>query len=213
VKQIKPLSDERIELLLRPYGGSVGAALCEQMRIYISTLLFWNEKISLTTVTDPEQIVRVHFGESFFAARVEGIAKGRVADIGTGAGFPGIPIRMVSSEVELTLVEPVAKKTAFLGEVVRKIGISGVSIIRCRMEEMPVVTGGFDFVTARALGQYERLLQWAKTRLAENGRVILLIGEGEVERLAKLPDWQWQNPVRVPETEGKLVFAGINRKD
>src|SRR5580692_6658047 len=151
--------------LLAPYGVVPDHGLCESINLSISTLALWNSKISLTTVTNPEEIVRTHFGESFFAARTIPIRAGRVADIGTGAGFPGIPIRMVAPEIKLTLVEPVAKKTAFLGEIVRKLGLSGVDIIRCRMEELPEDNCGFDFVTARALGEYKKFAKWAAGRL------------------------------------------------
>ncbi|HTW30709.1 MAG TPA: RsmG family class I SAM-dependent methyltransferase, partial [Candidatus Sulfotelmatobacter sp.] len=116
------LSDAFIKDVLLPYGMDPDGDLCAAIRAYIAILLKWNSKIALTTVTEPGEILRIHFGESFFACATAGIGAGRVADIGTGAGFPGIPIRMVSPSVDLILVEPVAKKTAFLHEVVRKLG-------------------------------------------------------------------------------------------
>lgn len=202
------LPDKRIRETLLPYGVDADSGLCNGIRIYTETLLRWNAKISLTTITDPGEILRVHFGESFFVALVAGIADGRVADIGTGAGFPGIPIRMVRPGVDLTLIEPVAKKTAFLGEISRNLAISDTSIIRCRMEELPADVAAFDLITARALGKYEALLRWAKRRISQNGSVTLLLGESDVEQISKDQSWAWRQPVRIPGSNGRFVLHG-----
>jgi 16S rRNA (guanine527-N7)-methyltransferase len=201
------LTDDLIEQQLLPYGVPIDQELCERIRIYVAFLLQWNSKISLTAITDPAEILRVHFGESFFAAAVAGIGKGRVADIGTGAGFPGIPIRMVSPLVDLTLVEPVLKKAVFLREVVRRLGFTDVNIIRCRMDEIPPNLE-VDFVTARALGKYSDLLSWAKSRLSRNGKLVLLLGKAEAERLMQEKGWQWGDTARIPETKGRFVVVG-----
>lgn len=206
------LSDVRMQSVLRLYGVEADSELCEKIRIYVSTLLQWNAKISLTTITDPEQILRVHFGESFFAANVSGIANRRVADIGTGAGFPGIPIRMVRQAVQLTLVEAVAKKAAFLGEVLRKINISGVNIIRCRMEDISDAAG-FDLITARALGKYNDLLRWSKARLSQTGKIVLLLGRAEAEYLSQNAEWVWNEPEIVPDTSARAVLIGSPRQN
>jgi 16S rRNA (guanine527-N7)-methyltransferase len=202
------LSNEHIRLVLRPYGVAIDSELCEAIRVYISLLLQWNRKISLTTISAPNDILRVHFGESFFAAVEAGIANGRVADIGSGPGFPGIPIRMVRHLVDLTLVEPIAKKTAFLGEVVRRLGLSIVRIIRCRMEDVPAEVCGLDFVTARALGRYEDLLDWAKSRLSSDGRIVLLVGQAEVAKLSRMEGWTWRKPIKVPQSDSRFVLVG-----
>ena len=204
-------ANSHIRDVLHIYSVDSDPKLCERVRIYTSTLLQWNAKISLTAITDPDEVLRTHFGESFFAASVAGITGGRVADIGTGAGFPGIPIRMVQSGVQLTLVEAVAKKAAFLGEVLRKIETSGVNIIRCRMEEIPPDVSGFDYITARALGKYESLLLWSKKRLSQGGRVVLLVGLSEAEHLMQNSDWDWNPAKIVPQTSSRVVLVGSPR--
>ena len=202
------LNDENIRRVLRRYGVEADPELCQKVRIYISILLKWNAKIALTTVTDPSEILRVHFGESFFTAKAARINNGRVADIGTGPGFPGIPIRMVAPETQLTLVEAVAKKTAFLGEVLRKLDIRGVNIMRCRMEEIKSDVDAFDFVTARALGKYDELLHWSKTRLSQFGKIVLLLGRADAEDLLQNAQWLWHAPIIVPESSARMILVG-----
>ena len=206
------LSDVAINQILVPYRVHVTPDLCHKIRKYIETLLFWNRKIALTTITLPEEIVRVHFGESFFLAAAAHFEKGRVADIGTGAGFPGIPLRMVLPGAHVTLVESVGKKAAFLSEVIRKLDLDGIKVIRCRMEEIKQAIEPFELVTARALGSYEALLRWARGNLSIGGRVALLIGTEEVDRLGKTAGWVWQDPIKVPESEARFVFLGSPQK-
>jgi 16S rRNA (guanine527-N7)-methyltransferase len=202
------LDDQFIQQVLRPYFAPVDGELCEALRTYIVTLRLWNEKIALTTIADPVEILRLHFGESFFAASVAGMTKGRVADIGTGAGFPGIPFRMVLPSIAVTLIEPIAKKTAFLHEIVRKLALSDIDIIRCRMEDAPADVADLDYISARALGGYEELLVWSEMRLSQNGKVVLLVGEKEAAKLASSPRWRWDSPVKIPNSKSRLVLLG-----
>lgn len=202
------LRDERIREALLPYGVTPSGELCEGIRVYTKTLLRWNEKISLTSVTDPSEVLRVHFGESFFAASAAAISDGRVADIGTGAGFPGIPIRMVRPGIRLTLVDPAIKKTVFLAEVLRSLSISDAKIVRCRMEELPADRTSFDLITARALGRYDSLLRWSKSRISQNGSLMLLLGDSDADKISKDPGWTWRAPIRIPESRGRFVLLG-----
>jgi 16S rRNA (guanine527-N7)-methyltransferase len=202
-----PISDEFIQDTLAPYFAPIDTELCVGIRLYISTLLLWNSKISLTTITDPGEMLRTHFGESLFAAHVAGISEGRVADIGTGPGFPGIPIRMVSPGIHLTLVEIVAKKVAFLGEVARRLALSDVDIIRCRMESFKPIDP-FNFIAARALGHYDELLQWASSTIAGHGKVVLLLGESDISKLQSNLLWKWVEPIRIPDSSARFVLMG-----
>src|SRR5689334_6164175 len=114
---MKDLSSADLAPLLTPYYPMYSVHLGDRIRAYIALLSEWNRKISLTAVTDPIEIVKFHFGESLFAAYTLEIGDGRLADVGSGAGFPGIPIALAVPCVQVTLIEANAKKAAFLYEV------------------------------------------------------------------------------------------------
>src|SRR5271170_4508027 len=109
---VKQLSSEAIIRVLQTYGITASARLCDQIRTYIDLLLRWNQKTSLTTVTDQEQVLRFHFGESILA----------------------VPIRMVCDDLSVILIESNQKKATFLAEVVRELQLQNVEVRRSRME-------------------------------------------------------------------------------
>ena len=203
-----PLSDDQIARHLKPYGVTCTPPMCEQIRAYVSLLLQWNRKISLTTVTDPQEIVKFHFGESMFAVSSVPIVSGRLADVGSGPGFPGLPIRMAATELDLTLVESNTKKATFLAEVVRTIKLDHVTVFRGRMDDLAANIAPFDFVTARALGQHDELLRWAHAHLASNGKVVLWLGEADASSISKKPLWSWKPPLHIPGSEQRCLLVG-----
>lgn len=207
--EISSLSDERLGQLLDPYGVTTNHRLCERIRNYTATLLKWNEKIALTTIRDVDDIVRFHFGESMFAVSKLNISKGRLADIGSGAGFPGIPIRMVATDLQLTLIESNKKKAAFLCEIVRVLDLAGVDILPMRMEQATGTDRNrFDFVTARAIGNYEALLQWSRQQLYPGGMLILWLGSEEIRKMSVARYWNWRDPVAIPGSRSRFLLAG-----
>src|SRR5271156_5005534 len=162
-----------MEASLQPYGVPTTALLCDQIRIYVELLLRWNQKTSLTAVTDPSEILRFHFGESFLAVATVPIRHGRLADVGSGAGFPAVPIRMVSNEVSVILIESNQKKATFLAEVVRELRLANVDVRRCRMEDVDLNDARVDFLTARALGIDDGFLNWSRDALNVTGSLVL----------------------------------------
>src|SRR5579862_4995269 len=120
------IPDYLIEKTLAEYGVSVTSAIRSSVRAYISLLLRWNERISLTTITDPVEILRFHFGESMFAASAVPIRNGRLADVGSGGGFPGLPLKIMVPSLDLVLIESNAKKASFLSECIRELNLVGV---------------------------------------------------------------------------------------
>ena len=169
------LTAKRIAELLSPYYPQPSALLLEQMSIYLDLLLKWNARTNLTAIRDPEVIVQRHFGESLFAAlHVPEPAK-TLLDLGSGAGFPGLPIQLAHPGLVVTLAESQNKKATFLREVIRTLGLSTV-VWANRCELMPE-DRRFDVVTLRAVDNPTLALVEAKRRLISGGTVLHLGGQ------------------------------------
>jgi 16S rRNA (guanine527-N7)-methyltransferase len=209
------ISSSFVRQKLEGYGFTATEQLCSQIVGYVDLLLGWNRKISLTTVVNPEDIVRFHFGESIFALSQGVIAQGRLADVGTGAGFPGLPLRLACPSIELTLLESNMKKCVFLREAVRTLRLeSGVTICNDRSENFARGPSdlGFDFVTARAVGHFDETLEFSKATLARGGRLVLWLGEREAGDLSSKhsSEWNWSDPVRIPGSDRRfLMWANL----
>ena len=186
---------------------------------YIDILTRWNARINLTAIRDPEDIVTRHFGESFFAARllypvssfVPPVVKdvelaASVADLGSGAGFPGLPLKLWSPQLSLTLIESNHKKAAFLREVTRTLTLTDVNIQNTRAESL---TETFAVVTLRAVERFESILPTAAALLAPAGRLALLISSAQQDQArSTLPHLAWSNPAPVPHSRSRIVLVG-----
>ena len=208
ISKVSLPDDVAISSALAPFGIVHSPALAEAIRKYMELLLRWNQKISLTSIRDPREILQRHFGESMFAARAVPIVRGRLVDIGSGAGFPGLALKLVSPELEVTLIEPNMKKSVFLAEVARTLGLSGVKLIAKRIEELSGLEESADFVTCRAVRPDKRLLAWARAALAAGGKCVLWLGAEDAATLRNESDWNWKAPIAVPMSTGRVLLAG-----
>jgi len=202
------LTPAEILSALGPFGVAPSTEQVEAIRRYVGVLLLWNEKVGLTTLTDPEEIVARHFGESLFAMRFVALDKGRLADIGTGGGFPGLAIKIMCPELELFLVESNKKKAAFLAEAVRALGADRTVIIAERFEDWRPAARSLDLITSRALGHYPFLMRWAQETLKPSGKLILWLGDEEGTRVRMKPGWRWRVPERIPLSRQRQVLIG-----
>jgi 16S rRNA (guanine527-N7)-methyltransferase len=202
------LSDQLIYKELQRYGIVSTTEISSAIRAYISLMLHWNKKISLTTVTNPIEVLRFHFGESMFSASVIADKNGRLADVGSGAGFPGIPIKLVTPTLGVVLIESNAKKATFLSEAIRELEIEGVEVYRGIFEDFNGSLPGFDYVTARALGMHERLVSWSRGVVNASGSLILWLGEADAFHVAKQRRWAWRDPLLIPGSLGRFILVG-----
>jgi 16S rRNA (guanine527-N7)-methyltransferase len=202
------ITTQEIRSQLKPYNIDAGTELCEAILRYVTLLLKWNKRISLTTITDPVEVVRFHFGESLFAASTVPIRGGRLADVGSGAGFPGLALGLADSSLSVTLIESNSRKATFLSEVVRDLKLDRVRVARARMDDLVSAETGVDFVTARALGQHHELLSWAKKMLSVDGRVILWLGEHDCATISGKSEWNWSAPIRIPGSKRRFLLVG-----
>jgi 16S rRNA (guanine527-N7)-methyltransferase len=206
----------------------------QHISTYIDLLLHWNARINLTAIRNPEEIVTRHFGESLFAARhlfpkvypvfpvVKDLdvevdvevaearspkAEARVADIGSGAGFPGIPIKLWAPNIALTLIESNHKKATFLREVARTLTLTDINIQNARAESLPPST--FEVVTLRAVERQAKVLPVAATLLAPSGRLALLTASPQLEATrSTLPNLTWDHPIPIPHSQSRQLLVG-----
>jgi len=201
-----PLSATSVREALLPFNVPVDDRLASQISRYVDLLLFWNQKVNLTSVTSPAEILTRHFGESMFAADLIEPRDGLLVDVGSGAGFPGLPLKLACPGLRIRLVEPVMKKAVFLSEVVRGLDLSGVDVVRSRIEELP--TAEVDMITSRALGGTPELLDWAKRSLTPSGRILLWLGSGDAASTIRTPGWEWWDAVPIPLSSKRVIQPG-----
>jgi len=204
----KPISEETVRRALGEFKIPVKSQEVVLIQQYIKTLLRWNEKLNLTAIRDPLEILYRHFCESMFAAGAIPVDKGRLADIGSGPGFPGIPLKIVRPELELCLVESNIKKGTFLAEVVRELQLTNTRVLISRYEELGEEIAPLDYVCSRAVGEFQPFLEWAGSERVQALQVILWIGGRDLEEVRKLKSWEWGEPILIPKSLQRYLLVG-----
>ena len=171
---------DRLPRYLAEVGVHATPQQLEQFRAHFDLLVRWNERTNLTAVRDPVAILRRHFAESAYLTQVVRLGPGTLVDIGSGAGFPGIPVKILSPETRVILVEAVQKKAAFLKEVARAVGLPGLEVFAGRFEEFP---GSAEWITMRAVKLEPRLAEAIKGNVPR-GTYAIFMGEADAVRLA-----------------------------
>ncbi len=207
---------ELLQPFLNPTGQSESAVLdpaqLQHISTYIDLLLRWNARINLTAIRQPEEIVTRHFGESLFAARhlfpEESSALTHVIDIGSGAGFPGLPIKIWAPHVHLTLIESTQKKATFLREAIRTLTLTDVNVFPDRAEDY---ASHAETVTLRAVEHFKTILPIAANLVVPAGRLALLIGETQLAHARDLtPGFTWSPPIRVPLSSSRILAIAVS---
>lgn len=164
------LADIATELGLELDSGQL-----EQFRLYTDELLRWNARLNLTAITDEREIAQRHFGDALRLALSWGDPPQSLIDIGAGAGFPGIPLKILRPTLRLTLVESIEKKAAFLRHVIEVLGLAEVTVIPARAETIgrdPVHREAYDIATARAVAELRVLAEYCLPLCRVGGRFL-----------------------------------------
>jgi 16S rRNA (guanine527-N7)-methyltransferase len=202
------ISIEKISEALIPFPIHLSVDQLSKVRQYVRLLLKWNRVMSLTTITDPIEIVSRHFGESMFGATIIPVENCRLADVGTGAGFPGLALKIFRPKIQVKLIESNKKKIAFLSEVIRDLELTEVEILATRFEDMRPEELSADVVTARAVGGFSELLDWSGRALSSRGHVLLWVGGEDITMITNSKGWTWSPPVRIPESQRRFILVG-----
>jgi len=147
----------------------------EKFNLFLKELLSWNKKFNLTAITDKDQVIQKHFLDSLLVLDAYPITNQSIVDIGTGAGFPGIPIKIAKPDIKLTLIDSVKKKTKFLKHLISVLNLNSVSIIWGRAEDIAKEQREvYDIAVCRALAPLNVLLEYCLPFVKVGGAVIVL---------------------------------------
>lgn len=208
-KHVSVPDSREIHRILTPFGGhALSETKIELIQRYLGILLFWDERVSLTSMESAEEILARQFGESLFAVSALSVEKGRLADVGSGAGFPGMALKIFAPDLEVHLIEQNAKKATFLRETARFLSFEDVSVSGRDYRQLPPEFGAFDWVTAKALGSYEELVGWAHSRLSSTGKVALWLGIDDATRISAVLGWQWAQPITIRDSQRRVLISG-----
>lgn len=200
-----------VRQLLSPFDLFLSAETIDKLLIYLDLLVRWNRKINLTSIEAAEECVTRHFGESFLISKVVKL-RGSLLDIGSGAGFPGLAIKLIAPDLDVLLLEPIAKKRAFLKEVTRVCGITRVEVVGSRLDEFARAKEpqSFDLITIRAVGDLEPLIRKAVGLLKSGGDFCLWLGRKQVREIRDANrDIHWYEPFAIPISRDRCILTGM----
>ena len=206
------IDEARLRTLLVPFRLDLSPHQALQTLTYLQLLLRWNEKINLTAIRDADLCVTRLFGESLFLINKVNL-DGTLLDIGSGAGFPGLALKIVFPELLVTLLEPVAKKRAFLKEATRVCNFSHVTVCSDRLEYLAATApSSFDSATMRAVGNLDVLVPLAAKCLSPAGRLLLWLTQEQAAALPALKGgFDWMDPLTIPLSRFGQVWQGVKR--
>lgn len=181
---------EEFKKIMIFYGEKIDIKFTEeqvnQFYKYMNLLLEWNEKINLTAITDPNEVILKHFIDSLTINKYIK-ENSTLADVGTGAGFPGIPLKILRPDLKITLVDSLNKRINFLNEVINKLNLVNIETVHSRIEDFgkdKKYRESFDFVTARAVANLAVLSEYLLPIAKVGGQCVCMKGSSVEEELS-----------------------------
>lgn len=177
---------EYLRSISREYGLDINEDMAKKFAKYSELLLEWNQKMNLTAITDPKEIIIKHFVDSLLLLSAVDIQDQSLIDIGTGAGFPGIPLKIAKSEIKLTLLDSLNKRLIFLKEVIDNLALDDVDLIHARAEDgarEERLRESFDIATSRAVASLPALLEYALPYVKVGGIFVAMKGPNADEEV------------------------------
>jgi 16S rRNA (guanine527-N7)-methyltransferase len=199
---------------IKELGLTIGENQVEQFMCYLAHLIEWNKAINLTAIIDPKEIIIKHFVDSLVALVATNFPQnGVVLDVGSGGGFPGIPLKIVRSDMRLVLVEPIRKKCSFLNSVIGLLKLLDVSTFDGTIEQYAKrqLRPFIDTVVVRAL-KYEEIRKHIPALLTSKGKVVLYRTEAmKKQEIGKEFQLVSETALILPQGSGNRVVTVIER--
>jgi 16S rRNA (guanine527-N7)-methyltransferase len=197
----------------KTFGIHLDKKTAEAFDLYLKELLKWNQKINLTAIRTEKGIVLKHFLDSLsvfpYFSNIS-----TLLDIGSGAGFPGIPLKMVEPSLEVTLIDSVRKKVDFQRHIIRRLGLKGIEAIHGRVQDKEILKGlegQFDIVMSRAFSDLQTFLVLSFPLLRKGGIVLAMKGRVDRKEMQLLPTME-EARYRLQKTVPfSLPFSSLKR--
>ena len=203
--------ESRLAKGLEALGLELALGQVEALLTLVAELADWNTRVNLTAITDPAEVVDKHLLDSLAVLpHMRGL---KVADIGTGAGFPGLPLAVADLDRRYTLVESTGKKVAFVRHAVAKMKLPNVEVVQARSESYKPARP-FDSVIARALGSLADFVRVGGHLAVRDGRLLAMKGKVPEDELKALPaGWKLRavHPIRVPGLDAERCLVELAR--
>jgi 16S rRNA (guanine527-N7)-methyltransferase len=205
-------SKQAIERAAREFSLVLNDVQVEQIQQYTKTLWAWNDKVNLTAIRDPLEVLYRHFCESMFGSALLPVENCRLADVGSGGGFPGLPLKIIRPDLQLCLVESNVKKATFLAELIRELRLTDARVLVSRYEELGEEIAPLDVVCSRALGDFPNFLAWAASPSVSAKQVLLWLGGRDLDEVRAQPSWTWSEPVSIPKSLQRFLLTGTRNE-
>ena len=205
----------------------LGITLSEQQKTqflqYYELLVEWNSFMNLTAITEFDQVITKHFLDSLSLVKICDVAQaGRILDVGTGAGFPGIPLKIIYPELEVVLLDSLNKRVKFLNEVIERLGLTGITAIHGRAEDIAKqkeYRGSFDLVVSRAVANLSSLSEYCLPFVKTGGLFVpyksgsVDLELSEAEKAIKVLGGEYRDTVRftLPDTDIDRTLVVIGK--
>lgn len=189
----------------------------EKFEIYRQYLVDYNEKVNLTAITEKEEIYIKHFLDCISILRHYDFADGKkVIDIGTGAGFPSIPIKLIKRDLCICMVDSLAKRVVFLNNVIEKLSLQKINAIHARAEELAMKTdyrASFDIAVSRAVANLSTLSEYCTPFIKKGGHLVCLKGQNVDEEIKNVSNAMKKlNCKIVDKIEVSIPFSDLKHK-
>ncbi|GJM15907.1 MAG: ribosomal RNA small subunit methyltransferase G [Thermodesulfobacteriota bacterium] len=173
----------------REFGVEISDAQLDLFFLYLENLKKWNDRINLTAIRNDREIVLNHFVDSISVTPFIEDRK-KLLDIGSGGGFPGIPIKIIRSGLNVTLLDSVNKKVSFMNDTIRKLSLQDINAVWGRAEDLSnqVHRGSFDYVVTRAVGSVVDTITLSSQYVSENGVIVLMRGKKGIQEWNEAKD-------------------------